>query len=475
MSLAIYFGRFISVLYGVASIVLTYLFAKEVFNDKKTALVSALFIGLAGLHVTHSHLATADIMVTFWIYAALYTSLLFMKRGNPYYLLLSSIFTGFSLRTKYMFITLLPLVYFFVKSREKAFYSILIATGVVAGFSIINGFAYTYMNFYDYLSVFFFSNEPATMAYGAQQNILSSGTVYLASLVPGIGLPVFFLAIYGIYKSYPRLDKLQIPKWKTILIIILCVLWLWFMQGLPKLLILWGVLCAFLWIKYREYLQKNEWLVLVVPIVMHFTSVCSLGFLGIRHILPELPFLAMLAAYGFSQIKKHATPILALIVVYQIISVASIEYYFISDTRGPVGEWLVAEVRLNETIAVSPYSEVPRGLKTVWLTENNLYNTPLNQKGLNESRFLVLHERYYYRCFRSSHSPLGDPDPRNLFHANPATCQFIQSLFRGNEPYVRVNKAEVEPIVPEMVLYKMWIGTYPDWVGDTVVYRKVGE
>lgn len=198
----------------------------------------------------------------------------------------------------------------------------------------------------------------------------------------------------------------------------------------------------------------------------------SLGFLGVRHILPEVPILAIIAASGFIKIKKRRKVSLTFIILYQLLSVTSVEYTFISDTSDVAGEWISENIDPDEILAIDPvYAKAPRGYNTIHFVEH--LSSPLNTTNLNKATFLILHEAYYSRCVTSPHSPLGYPDPENAYHAHFTTCEFIQSLFRGELPYTLIKKVETKSIVLEMILYKAWFGSYQ--TDDILIYRRMGD
>jgi len=92
--------RYLSAFLGIATVFVCYLIAKKLF-DRKIARISALFLGLAYIHVRDSHFGTVDVPVTFLIMC----SVLFIIESYQNKILknyiISGIFAGLAASTKY--------------------------------------------------------------------------------------------------------------------------------------------------------------------------------------------------------------------------------------------------------------------------------------------------------------------------------------------------------------------------------------
>lgn len=94
--------RFIPALFGIVSIILTYLLAKQFF-EKKVALLSSLLLSLCQFHVKYSRQGMLDVPLTFFI---LLTLFLFIKGFNsksahPTFFVLAGISQGLGILTKW--------------------------------------------------------------------------------------------------------------------------------------------------------------------------------------------------------------------------------------------------------------------------------------------------------------------------------------------------------------------------------------
>lgn len=93
-------GRFTSALFGSATVLVTYGLGKRLFN-RTTALISALLIAAAFLHVRDSHFAVTDITVTFFVALTIYLCVATIQKKSVRLLLLSAVAGGFALATKW--------------------------------------------------------------------------------------------------------------------------------------------------------------------------------------------------------------------------------------------------------------------------------------------------------------------------------------------------------------------------------------
>lgn len=106
--------RFPSVIFGLLVIVATYWLAQVLTKNKNIALLAAFLVSLDGLLLVQSRIAMNDIYVTFFIIMALgfywQSTQTKKKTKSRKFLLLSAIFTGLSVATKWSGIFILPIV-----------------------------------------------------------------------------------------------------------------------------------------------------------------------------------------------------------------------------------------------------------------------------------------------------------------------------------------------------------------------------
>jgi 4-amino-4-deoxy-L-arabinose transferase-like glycosyltransferase len=134
--------RFVPATFGVFSIILTYLLAKQIF-DKKIALLSSLLLSLCQFHIKYSRQGMLDVPLTFFF---LLTLFLFIKGFNskiesPLMFVLAGISQGLAILTKWhaaLFPTITIVLFIlllkkreFLFSRNFAFYLLAVLFSVL--------------------------------------------------------------------------------------------------------------------------------------------------------------------------------------------------------------------------------------------------------------------------------------------------------------------------------------------------------
>jgi hypothetical protein len=94
-------NRVFSAVMGTLTIYVVYELSKLVFN-KKTALISALFLSLSYLHVRDSHFGVTDITVTFFILCSAFYIMKSYYSNRTRHYVLAGIFSGIASSIKYM-------------------------------------------------------------------------------------------------------------------------------------------------------------------------------------------------------------------------------------------------------------------------------------------------------------------------------------------------------------------------------------
>ncbi|MBI5574563.1 MAG: glycosyltransferase family 39 protein [Elusimicrobia bacterium] len=143
-------GRVLTVVFSIGTIYLTYLFAKKLF-DKKTGLLSALFLSLNWQHILSSHYATTDIAATFLtLLSAFFVWDIYIKNDLKSYIT-AGFFCGLSIATKYYGgILFLAIIIFGWKNKKYVGFSFL---AVITAFFISCPFAF--IDYAGFLSRFF--------------------------------------------------------------------------------------------------------------------------------------------------------------------------------------------------------------------------------------------------------------------------------------------------------------------------------
>ena len=224
-------------------------------------------------------------------------------------------------------------------------------------------------------------------------------------------------------------------------------------------------------IDFRDIVKNDVFYIVILPLMCYTISICFCGTSFSRHLLPIIPFLTIMSAFGLMEVRKLKTVssrktkfrnIVLLIFVYQLVYVVSTEYYFMFDTRETAYRWVENNIPEGKKITVTPYVRMP------------LLGKKYNVSDNFDSRFLILHEAYFYRYIRSELNPFKQyPDWDEIYHGDFNHFIAIQKLFKGQLNYKLLKKFEVKCYMPEMYFYKKFLGTYPLFIGDTLIYGQV--
>lgn len=106
---ALFWGRYVTALFSLGNVLLTYLLAKKLFN-KRVALIAAFLLAFNFKHVVNSHIGLPDIYNAFFLLLAALFSYRLWEDPNKKNYLLAGILAGLSFSVKYQFFGVIPLV-----------------------------------------------------------------------------------------------------------------------------------------------------------------------------------------------------------------------------------------------------------------------------------------------------------------------------------------------------------------------------
>lgn len=198
-------NRFLSASFGVATVFVVYKMT-EYFLDKKTAVISAIFLSLAHLHVRDSHFGTVDVPLTFFIMCSMYFIVKANKERAFKNYFMAGICTGLAASTKYQGILLfIPMfaAHCLNIAEEKDKKMRLIFDGRILSFLLaaiiffLLGTPYAILSFSNFISDILY--ESAHLKYG-HGIILGAGWWYHIrySLFYGLGWSLLAASLLGI-------------------------------------------------------------------------------------------------------------------------------------------------------------------------------------------------------------------------------------------------------------------------------------
>lgn len=157
-------SRFSSILFGTLTILAIYLFAKEFFNSKRIALISAMLYSLAPIFIFNAA-DEHDITLIFFIIMSFYCLIKALKSNSKNYFIFSAIFFGLGGVLKaYMPLLAFPYVcfilYYHYTKRFNIFqnYKTLIVIPIIILLIVSPTIVYNYLNYqHNEVSTFFFT------------------------------------------------------------------------------------------------------------------------------------------------------------------------------------------------------------------------------------------------------------------------------------------------------------------------------
>jgi len=142
-----HWNRVLSALMGVGTVFVTFLIGRLAFN-RWIGLIAAAFLAILPFHVIRSAWVSTDSPVTFFVLLVVLFSLLFIKSHKLSYFILSLVFAGVAIATKYnsglaVLIPFISLLWLYFKSKEsvKSYMWFLVPTIPIAVFLMIMPYA----------------------------------------------------------------------------------------------------------------------------------------------------------------------------------------------------------------------------------------------------------------------------------------------------------------------------------------------
>ncbi|MBU3906868.1 MAG: glycosyltransferase family 39 protein [Nanoarchaeota archaeon] len=114
-------ARFLSILLGAFSVILIYLIAKEIF-DEKIALIASIILAFSSYHTLNS-IGAMDLPMAFFVFLSMYFLILFLKTDKQKFFLLAWVSLGFAIMIKQIAVLFIPGFILFLIYHNKKFYA----------------------------------------------------------------------------------------------------------------------------------------------------------------------------------------------------------------------------------------------------------------------------------------------------------------------------------------------------------------
>jgi len=196
-------ARSITALLGTLTVFIAYLIARDLF-DKRTARVSALFLGLAHLHVRNSHYATTDVAQAFLIMASVFFIMKCVEIKTLKNYVLAGVLAGLAAATKYAGILLaapMSITHFFnISDGKKRFLDKrIIWFSVAVALAFLIGAPFTVLDFPHFKEHFFKQFGKMNVGQGDVYVGLAFWRQFSFSLFFGLGWSLLFSSIAGLF------------------------------------------------------------------------------------------------------------------------------------------------------------------------------------------------------------------------------------------------------------------------------------
>ena len=223
-------GRFLSALFGTATILVTFLLGRRAFSVP-VGVFSALLLAVNVLHIQASHFAAPDTFLAFFVQLTLLLAMASVQRGNLALSAFCGIAAGFAIASKFNGIGLAPVVIVAAWMHAKRRTALPIAiTAMVAAF--LAGAPYALLDpasFWGRIATEQTRVVGANLPWNVQQYIRTAPLMYPLEqmVVWGFGIPAGLLVVAAMLWSVKYVFRAEADVQKKALILIL----LWLIPG----------------------------------------------------------------------------------------------------------------------------------------------------------------------------------------------------------------------------------------------------
>ena len=409
-------ARLLSVAHSAATIGVIAWLALLLGLGTSGALVAAAGYAFAGVATVHGHFGVTDAALVFWLTLTMAVALALKRR--PWLAVIASAFTGgLALCVKMAWPALLPslVTVFRAKRRWLAFP---LSLGVSFLTFRFFDYEYTWSDFIKLRSMVAIENMHAVRGHTYYWNPV----VLAILLLVGVGLPLAVLAIRGMVAVGNEKRKY----------------------------------CSF------------DWLVVWAPTSGYVLNFLMVSVLFPRHVLPILPALCLMMAVGWNgwrwikgRSRNVVWTVIAVWGMYQGAYLYTIERAYWRDTRQGMDDWLQRTPSLSGARIHGP----------TYIQLHAWQAMPPSSR-LEKSTHVLIHEGDYWRYLRSPIHPFDRRVPIERVYRRGQHGEFYWSLVRDRTSFKEIHREPWRALTPELMIYKRFWGSFPEFVGDTVLYEK---
>ena len=467
-------ARTYSAVLGALTVVVLALLSLQLLPaEPKVAWTAALLLAFSGFHISESHSGTVDAASVFFIYAFLLWLVVSVRKRSGVALVLSPLLLVAAVWTKYWVFAVFSYVgwlpkslWQFVSDGVKPRSLVVLILAVCVLFGLVTNSAFQQARLYPLLALFYLlvpwqSIRRPMIAFWLLLPLLAYGLTQVdlfAAYTTG-SMAGRFGADYGAigWNKWPR-NLINVP---VVLIIGL---------GLPA--------CLFLPTGLRAVIAEREsvrlWLCLLPLLVFALFMAFLAPVTYYRHYLALIPVAALLAALGFWRSAAWAgRPVfLSLFLLWPALLAVDIELDYHRDPRIDLRQWY--DDKQPERIFHSFYVNPPAQGAAHQLFRPEYASG--DAAVLRQAQYLILSENWYDTAFANElNGPLtGNLD--RLIKTRPDYALFYREALSGSHPSLQIEEAiDVHNFMPELVLHKVFYGTFQTFVGDIKIMRIVSD
>jgi hypothetical protein len=310
-------------LLAAAGVVFT--MTRKAFGVFSARIITIIFVTSAGM-IAFVHQLTADVPVTLWMLVAFHFSAAILRDDRPSNYVLAGLFTGIATATKYnglavgAAIVVAHLLSYVSTRAPRWWRDVVVSRKLVVGLAMVPvgfvvGNPYAVLDHHRFKADFLYNYIVAPVYEG--QTGHSWGSFFLR-IVETIGLPAFAVFTVAVVVSTSvvlRSKRLRVP-------------------------------------------EATFWTLLVVC-ALYYAKFAPFPRLETRFVLPIVPFWLMLSAPCWERLRRHATPlaaVMATLVAYNVVCALYVGSRFRADPRAAAEAWVHANVVAGSTIEADVYS-----------------------------------------------------------------------------------------------------------------------
>lgn len=387
--------RLMSVLVSLASLVVVYLVAERVFS-RRTALLSCFLLALSPLFIPHAKYATVEIYLLLFFWLSLLFQQRYLEHGSQKDLLLSAVFVGLAMASKYIgifgifFLAVAVLLRARPRSLPEAIASLLkkdvMKAGLLVGIVFLIANPWPVLAFHDVFGAFLHEHMFDIWGSGVRKAVWNPSTPTVRGWI-----------------TYPKLAFVGLTPALFVLAII-------------------GFIMLLIQIKHERSLSNTPGMLPMHLLLWVFTYYAL--FVGpwvnsySRYLVPIVPALLIFAAVVLERLWVSAGVLKAvgrvavvLVVAFAVLNAGMVLYEFTHDTRSQAGKWLEDNLNRDDNIGFFAQQDVylppfPEGVEVTFFPY--VYNVSIPDEEFAEQaaallesgpEYLVLTSAYYKRFY----------------------------------------------------------------------------